>query len=153
MPTSSNGKVSNNPGKTTRINFGAKDRALGRIAYSFEYMGEDYATKPHLNIYIDDNDAINYDVMKRDLAWLKNKYWLCVITGEINTPSKIEDVCLELGIRTQLLYTTKNGVANMNSKYIDKPIIKSWDEEFSNAIRRFYSISRLKRGEDFNVCA
>lgn len=153
IPTSSNGKVSNNPGATTKINFGARDREIGRIAYSFEYMGQDYANKPHLYIYVDDNESIDYEILKSDLTWLKNKYWLCVVTGEINTPSKIEDICLELGIRTQLLYTTKRGVATLNSKYKDKLIIKSWDKEFSNKIRQTYAISRLKKSEDFNVCA
>lgn len=140
LPTSSNGKVSNNPGKSTKIIFGAKDRELHRIAYSFEYMGKDYATKPHLYIHIDDNDNINYEILEDDLKYLKQKYWLCIITGEINTPSEIENICLRNGIRTQLLYTTKNGVATMNSKYKDKKIIKVWDEAFSKRVRNFYKI-------------
>lgn len=150
-PTSSNGRVSNKPGESTTINFGAKDRQLNRVAYSYEYMGKDYVDKPHLNIYIDDNESINYEILKQDLKWLKNKYWLCVVTGEINTPSKIEEICLELGIRTQLLYTTKRGVATLNSKYQDKLIIKHWDNTMSDKIRQTYSISRLKRGEDLKV--
>lgn len=152
LPTSSNGKVSNKPGASTKINFGAKDRQLNRVAYSFEYMGEDYVNKPHINIYIDDNESINYNILREDLKWLKRKYWLCVVTGEINTPSEIENICLELGIRTQLLYTTKNGVATLNSKYKPKNIIKCWDERLSSNIRQIYAISRLKRSEDFEVC-
>lgn len=140
--TSSNGKTSNKQGKTNRVSYGnnGMDRALNRIAYSFEYMGRDYATKPHLYIHIDDNDNINYEILEDDLKYLKQKYWLCIITGEINTPSEIENICLRNGIRTQLLYTTKNNVATMNSKYKDKKIIKVWDEAFSKRVRNFYKI-------------
>lgn len=135
---SSNQKVANQTGKTNRVNFGA-DRELGRIAYSFEYMGQDYVNKPHIDIYVDDNENIDYDILKSDLQYLKNKYYICVTTGEINTPSKIEDICLELGIRTQLLYHTKNGQANINKSYINKKIIKQWDNNFSKEIREYFN--------------
>lgn len=111
---------------------------VNRIAYSAEYLGHDYANKPHIEIHVDDNPNINYDIMKADLEWLKERYWLCVITGEINTPSKIEDICLELGIRTQLLYTTKKGVATIGSKYKKKKIVTTWDEAFSEKVRNYY---------------
>lgn len=140
VATSSNGKVSNKQGSTNRVSYGngGMDRKLGRIAYSYEYMGKDYVEKPHIEIHVDDNPNINYDIMKADLEWLKERYWLCVITGEINTPSKIEDICLELGIRTQLLYTTKKGVATIGSKYKKKKIVTTWDEAFSEKVRNYY---------------
>lgn len=119
-------------------NIGKRDRELNRIAYSFEYMGKDYATKPHLYIHIDDNENIKYDILESDLKYLKQNYWLCIVTGEINTPSEVENICLRNGIRTQLLYHTKNGVATINSKYKDKKIIRVWNEEFSKKVRRRY---------------
>lgn len=140
VATSSNKKVSNKPCATTRIVLGKRDRELNRIAYSFEYMGQDYVNKPHVYIHVDDNPNIDYDIMREDLKLLKEKYWVCVVTGEIKTPSRIEDICLELGIRTQLLYTTKKGVATMNSKYKNKKIITTWDKAFSNKVRRYYKI-------------
>ena len=140
--TSSNNKVPRKLGKTSdpNRNFGVRDRQLGRVAYSAEYMGQDYVDKPHIYIHVDDSSDIDYDIMREDLRALKEKYWLCVVTGEIKTPSKIEDICLELGIRTQLLYTTKKGVATMNSKYKDKKIITTWDKAFSDKVRRYYKI-------------
>lgn len=138
--TSSNKKVSNKPGKSTTINFGKKDRELNRIAYSFEYMGNDYVNKPHIEIHIDDNDNIDYSILEKDLKLLKEKYWLCVITGEINTPSEIENICLRNDIRTQLLYHTKNNVANIGSKYKNKKIITKWDENFSKRVRKYYKV-------------
>lgn len=142
VATSSNGKVSNKQGSTNRVSYGndGMDRKLGRIAYSYEYMGQDYVDKPHIYIHVDDSSDIDYDIMREDLRALKEKYWLCVVTGEIKTPSKIEDICLELGVRTQLLYTTKRGVATMNSKYKNKKIITTWDKAFSDKVRRYYKI-------------
>lgn len=129
-------KISNAGGVTHEKKYKNYDRK--RKPYSFEYMGQDCATKPHIEIHVDDNPNINYDIMKADLEWLKERYWLCVITGEINTPSKIEDICLELGIRTQLLYTTKKGVATIGSKYKKKKIVTTWDEAFSEKVRNYY---------------
>lgn len=137
--TSSNKKVSNDIGKSAKISYGVKDRELGRVAYAFEYMGKNYIDKPHIEIHIDDNSDINYDIFKQDMIYLKEKYYLCIITGEINTPSKIEDICLELGIRTQLLYNTKKGVKKIASKYKNKKIITKWDEDFSKQVRRYYN--------------
>lgn len=136
--SASNGKVSNKPCATTKITLGVKDRELNRIAYSFEYMGKDYVNKPHIYLHIDDSDKINYEILESDLKYLKEKYWICVITGEINTPSEIENICLRNGIRTQLLYNTKKGIAKLNAAYKNEKIIKVWDEEFSQKIRSHY---------------
>ena len=110
-----------------------------RVCGSFEYMGRDYVNKPHITIHIDDNQNINYEILRSDLKFLKEKYYICVVTGEINTPSKIEDMCLELGIRTQLLYNTKKGVAKIGAKYKNKKIITIYDEEFSKKVRKIYT--------------
>lgn len=138
LTTSSNGKVSNKPCSTSTIKQGVKDRELNRIAYSAEYMGKDYATKEHIYIHIDDNTNIDYNILEQDLIYLKEKYWVCVITGEINTPNEIENICLRNGIRTQLLYTTKKGVAKLNNAYKNKKILTSWTQEFSDRVRRRY---------------
>lgn len=130
----SSGKISNLGGQAHEKKYKNYDRK--RTPYSFEYMGIDYANKPHLEIRVDDNPNIDYNILKSDLEYLKEKYWLCIITGEVNTPSKIEDICLELGIRTQLLYTTIKGVSNISKKYQGKKIITTWDKEFSDKIRR-----------------
>ena len=136
--TASNNKLSNPTSKTTKIGWWATDNK--RTCGSYEYMGQDYVNKPHIYIHVDDNPNIDYDIMREDLRLLKEKYWVCVVTGEIKTPNRIEDICLELGIRTQLLYTTKKGVATMNSKYKDKKIITTWDKAFSDKVRRYYKI-------------
>ena len=136
----SNNKVSSggNCSSTTK-KFGDKERGLNRIAHSAEYLGNDYVNKPHIEIHIDNTSNINYNLLKQDLAWLKENYYICVITGEINTPSEIEDICLELGIRTQLLYVTKKGVATLNSKYKKKKILTTYDEAMSKWVRTYFS--------------
>ena len=141
VPSASNGKKANKPGNSNRVNYGADNNLdWDRIAYSFEYMGKDYATKEHIYIHVDDSPNIDYNIMREDLKALKEKYWLCVVTGEIKTPSRIEDICLELGIRTQLLYHTKKGVAEINSKYKKEKIITKWDKAFSERVRRWYNV-------------
>lgn len=130
----SSGRISNPGGETHEKKYRNYDRS--RTPYSFEYMGRDYANKPHLEIRVNDNPNIDYDILRADLEYLKNKYYLRIITGEVNTPSKIENICLELGIRTQLLYTTIKGVSNIGKKYQGKKIITTWDKEFSEKIRR-----------------
>ena len=132
--TSHNGRISDASGGNLKI--GDKDAKLKRVAYAYEYMGYDYVNKPHLEIRIDDNVNIDYNILESDLKYLKEKYWLCIVTGEINTSSKIEDICLRLGIRTQLLYATTKGVSNIGKKYQGKKIITTWDKEFSDKIRR-----------------
>ena len=138
--TSHNRRLSSDPYPSTTIILGKRDRELKRVAYSFEYMGQDYVNKPHLYIHVDDNPNIDYDIMYEDLKALKENYWVCVVTGEIKTPSRIEEICLDLGIRTQLLYSTKKGVATINNKYKKEKIITKWDKEFSNRVRRYYHI-------------
>lgn len=140
VATSRNNKVSNNRGEGSTVKYGDRDRALGRVAYSYEYMGQDYVDKEHLYIHVDDNSNIDYDIMKQDLEHLKEKFWLCVVTGEINTPSKIEDICMDLGIRTQLLYHTRKGISKIASKYRDKKIITRWDKSFSEQIHKYYKV-------------
>lgn len=130
----SNGKVSSQQGSSTRIMFGKRDRELGRVAYSYEYMGIDYVNKPHLYLYIDNtnNSNIDYQEVKRCLIALKEHYWLCVVTGEINTNNEIEGVCLSIGVRTQLLYSTVNRAASINSKYSNEHLITKWDSKLSD---------------------
>lgn len=136
---SSDNKLPRTPTDSTTIKMGVKDRSLHRVAHSAEYLGSDYANKPHITIHIDDTPNINYDLLKQDLAWLKERYYVCVITGEINTPSKIEDICLELGIRTQLLYVTIKGTVTLNRKYKKKKILTTYDETMSKWVRTYFS--------------
>ena len=135
VETSSSGKTPAVLGIKSKIKFGQKDAKLGRIAYSFEYMGNDYANKPHLHIYVDDNANIDYECLKNDLAQLKPKYWICVHTGEIHTESEIEKICLSLGIRTELLYHTVNKQITKKSDCVNHKTIIIWNQELSQYIK------------------
>lgn len=127
--TSHNGKVSDYNENVQNINFGKKDKSVKRIAYAYEYMGQDYINKPKFYLYIDNTDKIDYNILKSNLITLKKRLWLCIVTGASLIPSPIEDICLELGIRTQLLYTTKKGVSKIVSKYKNKNIVTKWDKD------------------------
>lgn len=142
--TSSSGKVSSKGCATSRIHYGIRDRELGRIAYSFEYMGKDYTTKKMLHLYIEDNDNINYKLLKEDLKHLKETNYVVVHTGEINTPSKIEKICLSCGIRTELLYHTVNRVVELKSNSNSNKIITCWDESLHEKIINNNSIDNLE---------
>lgn len=108
--------------------FGNKNRDMNRVSYSAEYMGDEYANKKSINLYIDDSDMIDYEILEHDLHNLKDRYWICVTTGDINKQNKIEEICIKLGIRTQLLYVTIKGETNIVKKYLKENIIREWNE-------------------------
>lgn len=85
-----------------------------RIAASFEYMGEDYATKPHKIIVVDEGDKIP---TIEELRALKENYYLVVATGNAREENECERRCKELGIRTELLYINSNGTTRRNGKF------------------------------------
>ena len=140
----SSGKVSSESGANGRIVYGVKDRELGRIAYSFEYMGNDYATKNELHLYIDDNDSINYKLLKDDLLFLKKNNYVVVHTGEVNTASRIEKICLQCGIRTELLYHTMYRKVELKANSNSNKIITCWDESLHEKIINNNSIDNLE---------
>lgn len=90
-----------------------KNMVLNRVAYSFEYVGTDYYTKPHKNIIIDVNDSIS----REELIALKEKYYLTVITGKPKEDNETELLCKELGIRTELLYRNVKGILTKRKEY------------------------------------
>ncbi len=113
--------------------FGLKDGTLKRTAYSFEYLGNDYATKEKLVLCIDDVN-IDYDSLYNTLKILKEKYYLTVITGEILTNSRIESICCDLGIYTKLLYFSKEGVISLSKKHVEGKVITTWNKELAQLI-------------------
>lgn len=136
--SSTSGKVSTGgKTKTTTKKLGIKDQQLHRIAYSFQYMGKNYNIKQIKTLLIEDEN-IDYDLLKQDLEYLSSKFWIHVITGEINTYSRIEEICSELGIYTTLLYRTRNKNPILNKKYINKKINTSWNIKKHNYIMSHY---------------
>ena len=108
--TASNGKLRKNVNDNNHSTIKYDDK---RIAASFEYVGEDYATKPHKVLVVDDDDTVT----KEELLELKDKYYLVVATGKASAENDVERLCKELGIRTELLYINKNGVLSKNRKF------------------------------------
>lgn len=113
---------------------------LKRVCGAFEYMGKDYNDKEHLDIHIDySDDRINdfdLDLIREDLSLLKEKYYITVVTGNVNDKSELEELCKELGIRTQMLYYR----GKMISKYNNKKILTKWDKTFSDKVRKYYKL-------------
>lgn len=95
--------------KKIKIHFDDK-----RIAASYEYMGEDYANKPHKIIVVDEGDKIP---TIEELRSLKENYYLIVATGNAREENECERRCKELGIRTELLYINSNGATRRNGKF------------------------------------
>lgn len=128
--TSHNGKKAD-----ANKNFSSKATSTNRECHAFEYMGKDYI-KPHIDIRIDYNNDIDIQILKSDLEYLKSldKYYITIITGNVKEDNPIDNICKELGIRTQLLYYR----GKISGTYKNKNIITKWDNEFSNKIRKYY---------------
>ena len=109
--TSSSGKALSESRGSDAIKY--KNRIMNRPAYSFEYVGLDYDTKPHKTIVVDDDSTIT----KEELAKLKDQYYLVVATGKPKEENQCERWCKELGIRTEQLYCNKNGKLFKNGKF------------------------------------
>ena len=90
-----------------------KNVILNRPAFSFEYVGEDYASKPHKTIILDDGDFIS----EEELIVLREKYYLVVATGKPKEQNQVEEMCKQLGIRTEQLYYTSGGQLVRNGKF------------------------------------
>lgn len=134
--TSHNGRVQDKA--KGKVNLGTKDRCLNRVAYSYQYLGKERVNKPNITIHVKDCEGIDYNIFEQDLIWLKQNYYVCVVTGISNLKSNIEEICLKLGIRTQLLYKTNGETINVVKAYKNKKIITVWDKNFSDKVRNYY---------------
>lgn len=125
----------NNKKGDLNSNFNNANYKNERICGSYEYMGKDF-TKEHIDIRVDFTKDIDMNILREDLKYIQslNKYYITVITGNVKEDNPIDDVCKELGIRTQLLYYR----GKISSKYQNKNIVTKWNEDFSNKIRKFY---------------
>ena len=88
--------------------------------FSYEYMGEDFATKPHKELVIDSLTNIDMKEMRKMLVELKQKNYITIVHGKVKEKSAINDLCCELGIRTELLYNTKKGVDRITRRHFGK---------------------------------
>ena len=88
--------------------------------FSYEYMGEEYATKPHEELVLDSLTNIDMKEMRKMLVELKQRNFITIVHGKIKHKTAINDLCCELGIRTELLYTTTKGVSHIPKRHIGK---------------------------------
>ena len=130
IPTSHNNKQAD---KNSNIDY--KKHDTSRVCGSYEYMGESYSKLPHIDIYVDYTSDCNLEIIKEDLKYLQQSYYITVITGDVKEDNPIDKICSELGIRTQLLYY-RNKISQKNKK---QKIITCWDNEFSKKVRRYYN--------------
>ena len=84
-----------------------------RVAYSFEYVGDEFWQKPMKEIIIDEKDSIS----EEELLELKKDYYLVVVTGKPKEKNKTEKLCRKLGIRTEQLYINNKGKLVKKKKY------------------------------------
>lgn len=93
-----------------------------RIAYSFEYVGNDYKNKEHLRIVIKKDRDLEYcrKVLKQALEKYKDYYLIVVIgVAKQDESYNYEIACKELGIRTEILYIKSRGEYRENKKPLD----------------------------------
>ena len=120
-----------------RINCVKTDQSLhsvNRDCYSFEYVGEDFLTKPHKEIVVDSLKRIDMDAMKRYLAGLKQLNYLTVVHNGVHSASALNVLCREMGIRTELLYIR----GEVSKKHLGDMKIVSFD---ANGKPRFRKVS------------
>lgn len=94
-----------------------------RIAYSYEYVGIDYKTKPHLRVVIrKDNDLEHCrKILSQILNKYKNFYIIIVIgTAKQEDNYNYEIACKELGIRTEVLYIKSQGEYRESKKALSQ---------------------------------
>ena len=88
------------------------------VRYSYEYMGEDFYTKPHTELIVDSLSGIDMKEMRKMLVELKRKNYITVIHSRVRETTALNELCLKLGIRTELLYLNKHGKSVLNAKHI-----------------------------------
>jgi hypothetical protein len=76
---------------------------VNRPCYSYEYVGDDFATKPHLEIAVDSLDGIEAPAMRKFLSGLKGKNYLTIVHNKVQSDTWLNAMCRDLGIRTELL--------------------------------------------------
>lgn len=100
---------------------GAKYKKIDdtRIAYSFEYVGSDYNSKPHQNIICLGDDTYENAVALLDKAIDKDKFPIIVTSiADVSQITNFEKVARERGIRTEILYVKQKGIFKVVNKQI-----------------------------------
>ena len=88
--------------------------------YSYEYMGPEYVEKPHEELVLDSLTNIDMEEMRKMLKELQQKNYITVVHGKVKQSTKLNQICCELGIRTELLYTTTKGVSHIPKRHLKK---------------------------------
>lgn len=98
------GTSHNNKPQTTDIQ-GRELKTKKRICGSYEYVGNDYISKPHKEIVIDEINDLNK--LKNYLISLQKQYYVIIIHGKSECDDEIDILCQKLAIRTKTLYIKK----------------------------------------------
>jgi hypothetical protein len=79
---------------------------VGRKCYSYEYVGMDFVTKPHVEFAIDGTSDIDLDALRDYLQGISKDKYVTVVHGSAIAKQRypVRDICRSLGIRTELLY-------------------------------------------------
>ena len=112
LESKSSGKASSENGGNMNMKYDTK-----RICGSFEYMGKDYAEKPHMEVVIDKIPDLPKETIFEELKRLKENHYLTVVHGIASEDDVIDEICQSLGIRTNILYTNKKGTYTKKSDY------------------------------------
>ena len=88
--------------------------------YSYEYMGPEYAEKPHEELVLDSLTNIDMKEMRKMLKELQEKNYITVVHGKIKQSSELNEICCELGIRTELLYQTNRQGSWIPKRHVGK---------------------------------
>ena len=88
--------------------------------HSYEYMGPEYAEKPHEELVLDSLTNIDMKEMRKMLKELQEKNYITVVHGKIKQSSELNEICCELGIRTELLYQTNRQGSWIPKRHVGK---------------------------------
>ena len=128
--SSSSGKASSPNGGEMKMNYDTE-----RVCYSFEYLGEEFATKQSRIIRVE--KVKDLDRFRKEIERLREKYYLTIVTGSSVGTNDIEKMAMQLGIRTESLYMSneekadrKEDLRYSNIKFYDESldIMSQYDE-------------------------
>ena len=74
--------------------------------------------------------------MRKLLVSLKQKNYITVVHSKVRERTKLNELCLELGIRTELLYLNNHGVSAISKKHKGHEKLVSLKEGHSPEFRK-----------------
>lgn len=118
-PTARNGKK----GAVSNGSINGKNQNMyivDSVRFSYEYVGKEYASKPHTELIVDKLKGIDLAELRKMLVELKRENYITIVHSKVREDTPLNILCKELGIRTELLYLNNHGKCIISKKHLGK---------------------------------